>query len=242
VLGIVKNSHWLQTRAAKFIASVHPSIGHNVDKIAGLKKAFYLVNLEAVPGDYMEFGMYEGTSFIGAFESHFRTRQPDTPERAFWGYDSFEGFKYTDVEDKHPFFREGDFKSNEDKVRARLKKHFKKRARWTVTKGYVEDTVGGKKAADIGAPKVAIVFIDLDLGNPARVALEFVQPALQTGSIIIFDDYFAYKGRVDRGVTRAFEEFKLAHPEMRFRRLFDYGFGGQAFIVADSGKSDDEAP
>lgn len=241
MLGLIKNSHWLQTRAAKFIASVHPSIGHNIEKIAGLKKAFYLTNLEAVEGDYLEFGMYEGTSFIGAFESHMRTRQPDTPARAFWGYDSFEGFKYTDADDKHPFFREGDFKSSETKVRKRLKRHFGKKAKWTVTKGYVEDTVGGKLAADIGIPKVAIVFIDLDLGNPARVALDFVQPVLQTGSIIIFDDYFAYRGRMDRGVARAFEEFKTAHPEMKFRRLFDYGFGGQAFIVADSGRADEQS-
>jgi O-methyltransferase len=238
LLKLIKNSHWLQTIAAKSIAAWHPNIVHNIDKIAGLKKAFYLVNLENVPGDYMEFGMFEGTSFIGAFESHLRTKLPNSPNRKFWGYDSFEGFKYSDENDAHPFFREGDFKSSENLVRKRIKKHFKKKADWEITKGYVEDTIGGKTAAEVGAPKVAVAFIDLDLGAPARVVLETIHNSLQRGSIIIFDDYFAYRGRLDRGVVHAFESFKKDFPQYIFRRLYDYGMGGQAFIVSDTGRED----
>jgi len=233
MISIAKNSHWLQTLAARLIAAVNPAIDHNVAKIAGLKKALYFVNLEGVPGDYVEFGMYEGTSFIGAFECHMRTRRDETPDRAFWGFDSFDGFKYSSNADAHPFFREGDFKSSYEKTRRRIEKHFKRRAKWTITPGYVEDTIGGRTAGDIGIGRVAVAFIDLDLGAPARVALEFLAPALHPGSVIILDDYFAYRGSETHGVAGAFKDFRAAHPRFAFRRLFDYGHGGQAFVLAD---------
>ncbi len=235
MFSIAKNSHWLQTQVVRAIASLHPAIGHNIEKNGAIKKAFYLTNLESVPGDYVEFGMYEGTSFIGAFECNLRTKLPVGPERAFWGFDSFEGFKYTQDADAHPFFKEGDFKSSYDKTRRRIERHFRGRAKWTVTPGYVEDTIGGKSAPQFGIANVAVAFIDVDLGEPTRVALDFLAPGLQEGSIIIFDDYFAYRGSLTLGVAGAFAEFQKKHPNLVFRRLLDYGYGGQGFILASKG-------
>lgn len=230
---LIKNSFWLQTLAAKLITSVHPAIEHNVQKIAALKRAFYLCNLEAVPGDYLEFGMYEGTSFIGAFEANRCGRDNNTPERAFHGYDSFEGFKYFSGNDQHPFFAEGAFKSSYQATRKRVDRHFGNRAVWSITPGYVEDTIGGKDCRKCGIEKIAIVFIDLDLGSPARIALDFVRPALQQGSILVFDDFFAYSGSLQKGVAGSFESFRRQHPELRFRHLLDYGYGGSAFVLGD---------
>lgn len=233
MLKLIKNSAWLQTFAARVITSVHPAIEHNIQKIAALKRAFYLCNLEGIQGDYLEFGMFEGTSFIGAFEANKCGRDPDTPKRAFHGYDSFEGFKYFSDQDKHPFFLEGAFKSSYQKTRRRITRHLGNHSTWSITPGYVEQTVGGKKPRECGIEKIAIVFIDLDLGSPARVALNFVRPALQPGSILIFDDFFAYCGSLQKGVAGAFEEFRHEYPELQFRHLLHYGYGGAAFMLAD---------
>jgi hypothetical protein len=232
MFNLAKNSHWLQTQTVRAIAWLHPAIRHNIEKVLALKKAFYLVNLEDVSGDYLEFGMYEGTSFIGAFECHMRTRQSLAQQRSFWGFDSFGGFKYYRENDTHPFFREGDFKSSYTKTRRRVARHFGNRAKWNIFSGYVEDTVGGKQPTDLNISKVAVAFIDVDLGEPTRVALDFLAPALQEGSVIIFDDYFAYRGSLGLGVAGAFEAFRKKHPEFVFRRLLDYGYGGQGFILA----------
>lgn len=228
-----KNLHFLQTAAVRFVTSIHPAIEHNLQKTAAIKKAMYLVNLEHVPGDYLEFGMYEGTSFIGAFEAHRRTRQANGPDRAFHGFDSFEGFKYYDEADRHPFFREGDFTSSYEKTRRRIERHFRGRAPWTVTPGYVEETIGGADIRERGTDRIAVAFIDVDLGDPARVALDYMTPALQPGSIIVLDDFFAYRGSERRGVANAFRSFREAHPDWHFRRLLDYGYGGQAYVLAD---------
>lgn len=233
MFALAKKSHWLQTQVVRLLAASHPAIGHNVEKIGGLKKAFYLANLESIPGDYVEFGMYEGTSFIAAFECHLRTRMKGTPPRAFWGFDSFAGFKYSVPADAHPFFREGDFASSYEKARTRIQRHFRGRARWTVTPGWLEDTIQNRTAPEVGIGKVAVAFIDVDLGAPAKIALDFLVPALQPGSIVILDDYFAYRGSLTRGVGGAFDAFQAQHPAMKFRRLFDYGYGGQGFILVE---------
>ena len=51
------------------------------------------------------------------------------------------------------------------------------------------------------------IFIDTDLMNPSKIALDFIKPILQQGSIIILDDYFAYKGNSNKGTAGALKNF-----------------------------------
>lgn len=232
MLQLAKNSHWLQTLVVKWVSALHPAIEHNVQKTQALKKAFYYAFLEQLPGDYLEFGVFEGTSLIAAFENDRRFRTPETPRRAFWGFDSFEGFKYFNGRDRHPFFKEGDFASSYEQTRRRIERHFNGRADWHLVKGYFEETIGGKTAPDLGIAKISVALIDCDLGTPALVALNFMAPALQNGAVLILDDYFAYCGSQREGVAGAFHQFQAEHPRLLFRRLFDYGHGGQGFVLA----------
>lgn len=156
------------------------------------------------------------------------------PERAFWGFDSFElGFKYSDERDRHPFFREGELASSYEKTRRRLERHFKERAKCTLIKGYFEDRIGGKTARNLGIEKNSVALIDCDLGTPDLDTLNFMVPALQNGTVLIVDDYFAYRGSKSRGTAGAFRQFRDEHPKFVFRRLFDYGHGGHGFVRAD---------
>ena len=43
------------------------------------------------------------------------------------------------------------------------------------------------------------------------------------------------------GVAGAFEAFKAKNPNLVFRRIFDYGYGGQGFVLA-AGAAADGAP
>ena len=230
---LAKRSHWLQTLVVRLISAVPPAIEHNVSKTLAIKKAFYFAFLEQIAGDYLEFGTFEGTSLIAAFESDRRFRTSTTPTRTFWGFDSFEGFKYFDPRDRHPFFQEGDFVSNYEQTRKRLEKHVKNKAGWKLVKGYFEDTIQNKTAPDFGIKRASVALIDCDLGTPALLALNFMKPVLQNGTVIILDDYFAYKGSQQGGVAGAFHQFQTENPYLIFRRLFDYGHGGQGFVLAD---------
>jgi hypothetical protein len=79
-----------------------------------------------------------------------------------------------------------------------------------------------QKIAAIKAIKKAMYLVNLEGA-----------PGLSPGSIILLDDFFAYRGSERKGVAHAFKEFREAHPHMNFRRLLDYGYGGQGFILAD---------
>lgn len=230
---LAKRSHWLQTFVVKAVSALHPAIEHNVQKTLAVKKAFYYAFLEQIEGDYLEFGVFEGTSLIAAFENDLNFRTPAMPSRTFWGFDSFEGFKYFDERDHHPFFREGEFTSSYEKVSQRLERHFRGRSPWRLVKGYLEETIGAKTALDFEIQKISVALIDCDLGTPAWLALNFMAPAMQNGMILILDDYFAYKGSQQVGVAGAFQQFQTEHPHLLFRRLFDYGHGGQGFVLAE---------
>ena len=83
--------------------------------------------------------------------------------------------------------------------------------------------------------KCAIIFIDCDLMNPSIIALEFIKPILQIGSIIILDDYFSYKGSHKAGVARAFNEFVKTFG-FSIRQVFTYGMGGSVYIISSMPK------
>ena len=65
------------------------------------------------------------------------------------------------------------------------------------------------------------------------LALNFARPSFQEGTIIIFDDFNFYKGNSNKGEYGAFEEFKSRNPNIKFRKIFDYGYSGRAFIIAN---------
>ncbi|OGG66101.1 hypothetical protein A3I99_02015 [Candidatus Kaiserbacteria bacterium RIFCSPLOWO2_02_FULL_45_11b] len=224
---LAKKLSFIQNIVVDMQTSLHPSIMHNLGKIEMIKKAMWHCELEGITGDYFEFGIYEGTSLYAAVKAHKKINS--AYKRNFYGFDSFdEGFKYFDTKDKHPYFKEGDFVSSYEKVLRRFRKfpHVK------LIKGYFEETTTTPEAKNIyGDNKCAIIFIDCDLMHPAGVALEYVYPILQPGSIIILDDYFAYKGAEDLGTSGALRAFQEKHPTVKVREFSDYGYGGKSFVV-----------
>ncbi len=224
---IAKNIGFIQRLAIKLQTVLHPSIVHNLAKIEIIKKALWNCELEEITGGYFEFGIYEGTALYASVSAH-KSINSKIP-RKFYGFDSFDqGFKYFDARDKHPYFKEGDFVSSYEKV----KKRFKSKPEVHLVKGYFEETIANGRGKEIyGDDKCAIAFIDCDLMHPTLVALEYIYPILQTGSIIILDDYYAYKGAEDLGTCGAMNKFLSTHPNISVRRFIDYGYGGVSFIV-----------
>lgn len=227
LFNIAKKSHWLQNFVIRMVASLHPSIEHNIAKVQILKKAFFHCELEAIEGSYFEFGVYEGSSLYAAVEISKRLHSKFS--RNYYGFDSFDdGFKYFSDKDIHPFFKEGDFKSSYEKT----KRRFKNNPFVRLIKGYFENTIADKLATEMfPGEKCAVVFIDCDLTGPAELALEFIKPILQSGSVIILDDYWAYRGAPDKGTCGAFTAFLRRHPDIKAREYYSYGFGGKAFII-----------
>lgn len=231
LIKFLKNFFFLQNLAGWFASKIPVAIEHNIQKYGALKKAFYLTALEQLEGDYLEFGVFTGSSFNFAMRIHRQLRFLGDIKTRFLGFDSFSGFGKVSAEDRHPFYLDTIFAVNEAKVVKNIKKHARG-CETQIVKGYFEDTIRDKTARDFKVEKARIVFIDCDLKEPAKLVLEFVRPAIQLGTILVMDDFFSYKGDQTRGISGAFEEFCAKYPTIKWRRILDYGYGGIAYIAS----------
>lgn len=70
-----------------------------------LEMAFAFTTYNEVEGDYLEFGVYEGQTFIEAWET---ARRYENGQMRFHAFDSFEGLPDISAKDaKGPFKKEG---------------------------------------------------------------------------------------------------------------------------------------
>ena len=70
MIGFLRHRLFLINFVIKIITRIHPVITHNIAKINFFKDSFFSLNLEQVEGDYIEFGVFDGTSLISAYESN----------------------------------------------------------------------------------------------------------------------------------------------------------------------------
>tara|TARA_B100000242_G_C42620664_1_gene292550 strand:- start:19 stop:513 length:495 start_codon:yes stop_codon:yes gene_type:complete len=150
----------------------------------------------------------------------------------FIGFDSFEGFGEIKSIDVNPSFKNNLFQVDKKKVIKNIKKNSKNQ-KFRLIEGFYNKTIKDKNTNDYGINKSRIIMIDCDLKESTTLALNFAKPSLQEGTIIIFDDLNFYKGNSNKGEYGAFEEFRNKNPNIKFRRIFDYGYSGRAFIVAN---------
>ena len=63
--------------------------------------------------------------------------------------------------------------------------------RFKIIKGFYKDTLVNKSNNKLAR----IIFIDCDTYSSTLLALNYMKSSLQLGTIIILDDYFAYRGQ-----------------------------------------------
>ncbi|HTR30419.1 MAG TPA: class I SAM-dependent methyltransferase [Puia sp.] len=130
---------------------------------------------------FMEFGVFWGQTFRIWVEGN---RNPQT---RFAGFDTFTGLPEDwGSEKKGSFSAEG-----------RLPDIHDPRIEWQV--GLIQDTLP-TYTGRISKEEKKVIHIDVDLYNASLITLIHVQPFLQPGDIIIFDDFFTF--------TKTTHEFK----------------------------------
>ena len=71
--GFLAKLEFLQTISSSLIAALNPAMIHNLEKYYILKKVHYLSAIENVEGDYLEFGVFTGSSFCHAIRCSKKT-------------------------------------------------------------------------------------------------------------------------------------------------------------------------
>ena len=231
--GLLSRLDFLQNWASALIAGVNPAIIHNIEKYVALKKVFYLSAIEDIEGDYLEFGVFTGSSFCHAMRCCRKLVRlnPKVSETRFFGFDSFAGFGELTKTDAHPFYTDQNFSTSLEGVKRRAQRTAGKLT-FRLVPGFFSESLRGGPLR-LGIKLARIVFIDSDTHSSAQDALQFCIPIVQQGTIIVLDDYFSYRGSKDRGVARAFSDF-TQHAGIKVRRVLTYGMGGAVYIVSET--------
>jgi hypothetical protein len=191
----------------------------------------------SVPGDIVEAGVFGGLSL--AILAKAATFDPKGMARRIVGVDSFDGLPAS--EDVHPRWTPGDCariatahplaEPNEPVTPDLVRRLFEAcelpppllyRGRFAEVLPPVVPSVH---------EAIALLHVDCDLYESARDVFAAVAPALQDGTLVLFDDWFHYKAHPAKGEARAFHEFLSARPEWTAVHWRSYATFGNAFIL-----------
>jgi O-methyltransferase len=231
LISFFKSFFFLQNLAAWLCSKIPPTIEHNLAKYTALRKAFYLTALDGTIGDYLEFGVFTGSSLVFAAKYASKLKPLTKGNTRFFGFDSFEGFGEINEYDSHPFYLNETFAVNFAKVRKNIENQTKG-ADVKLIKGFFNQTLKDRSALELGIEKARIIFIDCDLMEPATDVFKFVNQVIQPGTILIMDDFYNYKGSRTLGLAGAFEKFCTNNPNLSWRQVTDYGFVGVVMICS----------
>lgn len=201
------------------------------------------VDFEKVEGDILEFGVFAGMS-LALFADICRRRWVESPAlpRRVAGFDSFAGLGET--AHPHPRWEKGACLVNRG-----AHPFLPRGARMTAAAAFRLFKLCRLPAPEIEAgefaevlPRVigskykraAVVHIDCDLYEAARSALFQLEPILQEGTVILFDDWFHYRADPAQGEARAFREFLDEHPAWVSVPYRVYGTFSNSFILRRS--------
>lgn len=213
-------------------------IVRNAERFTVFGAASEFVRFEKVEGDVVELGVFTGISLALLAKAHAFNAVPELP-RAVVGFDSFRGLPPDS--DGHARWSEGDCATNQAwhpllpegaPVTPEATLDLFRACRLPAPRLEVGD-FGETVRAAVGRAiaKVAILHVDCDLYEPARTALFALEPALQDGAVVLFDDWFHYRADPNKGEARAFREFLEAFPRWEAIPYRTYATFCNSFIL-----------
>jgi O-methyltransferase len=186
-----------------------------------------------IEGDYLEFGVWGGITFIYA---HKHSRKHGLSMHLY-GFDSFKGLPKLEGIDIHPQWAEGAMATSIEEFTNTLELSGISRSEYTIVPGFYSESLTTKRLEELGIKKAALVYIDCDLYESTVPVLRFILPVLQTGTVIAFDDWYSFNGDPERGGQLALKEFLQQNSEIRVNEYLNFGWHGKSFIVKKNGDS-----
>lgn len=194
-----------------------------------LYRAMRYAKVSQLDGDYFEFGVAGGNMFVAAYH----IAQRFLPAIRLIAFDSFQGLPKPSDSKEGTFkpFHEGDFAVSQERFVNNIRAKGVNMSQVQIIPGWFKDSLCEETKKTISSTSAAIVYIDCDLYESTQEALHFITSYLEDGTLILFDDWFTYRGRPDQGEQKAFREWLARHPEIFATEYFRFGWSGNSFIV-----------
>jgi hypothetical protein len=97
--------------------------------------------------------------------------------------------------------------------------------------GWYDKTLNDKTKRELQIKKAAVVWVDCDLYESTVPVLDFITDYVQSGTIILFDDWYCFKADPNRGECRAFNEWLARNPTIRAFEYKKFEAAGNSFIL-----------
>ena len=131
----------------------------------------------------------------------------------------------------YDIFNKGDYSCSKDQLIKNLKSHKCNINRFEFVDGFFAESLANIDFHSMS--KASIVHIDVDLYSSCSDIMKYLSRFIQDGTIIIFDDYYCYKGNPRYGVQAAFNEWLVENQEWSSQSYFTYGWSGACFILSE---------
>lgn len=193
-----------------------------------LTKAMAFASSSRIPGDYLEFGVYTGTSFCTAVHL---ARAARLAQMRFYAFDSFEGMPASSEQGGSVHHDPGGYFCDRNSFETILRDNRVDLTLVEIVAGWYDDVLNDELRERLPLEKAAIVSADCGLyGSTSRV-LQWVTDYVQDGTVLIFGDWFSFRGSPGRGQQRAFAEWLDAHPEVAATPFHTFGWHGSSFVL-----------
>jgi hypothetical protein len=184
--------------------------------------AFEIAGGNGVVGDYYEFGVWTGRSFAKAYPQAKLFFDAETFETMrFVAFDSFEGLPDSAEKFLPSGYGKGAFSAPQKRFEAACRKAGIPADRLHVIKGFFSELSEDRpEVRALQGSKIAICYIDCDVYEGCRDALNFVAHRLQTGSMLIIDDWNRHHATGTAGLRRAVGEWLDRNPQIKLTQIF----------------------
>jgi O-methyltransferase len=210
---------------------------HHKARFDAFVAAAEYLNFEEVPGDVLEFGVFTGASL--ALLARAFSFDPKGMARRIAGFDSFAGLPGS--AEVHARWQPGDCATNHSwhpllpvgaPVTPQVTLDLFRASGLPAPElevGPFEETL--PRSIPEKYRQIALAHVDCDLYESTREVLAWIAPTLSDGAVLLFDDWFHYKGNPGKGEARAFTEFLEAHPEWGANPYRPYATFCNSFIL-----------
>ena len=207
---------------SKWIYNISRQIIYKDIRNPGFRKAVALIRDMGVKGDYLEFGVYKGTSLI-TFYNLFKAS--GLSEIRLFAFDAFRGLP----NDEGKVFQKGEFFFPKQSFVKRIRKSGVEPEKVVIVEGYFNVSLTDRVKKDNNLNKAAIIHVDCDLYESTVDVLKFCRELVQDGTVLIFDDYLSFQTETDPtqyGEEKAFKAWEL-YP--LFEEIYEIGVS-KAFV------------
>jgi hypothetical protein len=202
--------------------------------------AMKFVAHQGVAGDYLEFGVYQGQTFSLAY--HMAQIYRLRGNMRFYAFDSFRGLPAIEGLDLTPLrpsdFETGQYSCSRPQFFDILRANKVDLTRVTAIEGWFDHTLTPDLKRDLPIENAAVIWIDCDLYESTVPVLEFVSDYIHTGTVIIFDDWYAFRGDPGLGERAAFHHWLAQNPEISATPWHQFDWHGKSFLMSRVARRD----